>query len=626
MSTAILSLHEISLSIGDKELFHGVSAHIRRGEKICLVGRNGAGKTSLFKLITGEMDFQAGERWLEPGIKIGYLPQDEKMDKSLSIVEFVMSGLSDSEESSEENNYLAESIIGHLKLDPKQEIKHLSGGQVRRASLARSLVENPDILLLDEPTNHLDIETIEWLEIYLKKYQGAVLCVSHDRAFLKNVFRKTFWLDQKKILTRNKGYHGFEEWVMDIREQGLREIRNLNKKIEDESSKRISARRTRNERRLRELQEMRAKLKADKSAFNQTMNTINLAPAEPKLAAKIVAEFKKISKTFIDSKGENKIILDNFNLRILKKDRFGIIGKNGSGKTTFLKLLTKEIIPDDGRIFLNKKLNISYADQNREMINLRKTLWENLCPNGGDRVYLGEKTMHVVGYLKKFMFDPRQAQDLAGTLSGGQMNRLMLAKVLADPGDLLILDEPTNDLDMDTLDMLEDILNSYTGTVFIVSHDRDFLDRTVNKTLVFEGEGKIEPVIGGWSDYLIQIGRTTLAKTKNKKNNNKKIDDETANKNEIKTKENTTKNIPTLPQKPKKLSYKYQRELDQLPAQIDKLSKNILKYKEQLSDPNFYLNSPDDFMQVSDDLVAAEEFRNYKEERWLELEAMKEEL
>ncbi|MHA1538848.1 MAG: ABC-F family ATP-binding cassette domain-containing protein [Alphaproteobacteria bacterium] len=623
MSTAILSLHEIALSIADKELFHGVSAHIRRGEKICLVGRNGAGKTSLFRLITGEMDFQGGERWLEPGIKIGYLPQEEKMDLSLTVLEFVMLGMQDNDAGSEENEYLAESIIGHLKLNKDQQIKYLSGGQRRRAALGRSLVEEPDILLLDEPTNHLDIETIEWLEAYLKKYRGAVLCVSHDRAFLKNVFRKTFWLDQKKIRTRNKGYEGFEEWVMDIREQELREMRNLNKKIEDESSKRISARRTRNERRLRELQEMRAKLKVDKAAFNQTMNTISLAPAEPKLAAKIVAEFKKISKSFIDEKGEEKVILKDFHLRILKKDRFGILGKNGTGKTTFLKMLTKELVPDSGRLFLNKKLQISYADQNRNIIDLKKTLWENLCPSGGDRVFLANSNVHVVGYLKKFMFDPRQAKDLAGTLSGGQMNRLMLAKVLADPGDMLILDEPTNDLDMDTLDMLEDILNNYTGTVFIVSHDRDFLDRTVNKTLVFEGDGKIEPVIGGWTDYLLQVGRTTLVK---KKNNKAERAAEEAAQKALKEKESVVNAVPVLPQKPKRLTYKYQRELDHLPAQIDKLSASIADYKEQLSDPQFYLNDADGFMQVSDDLNAAEELRTFKEERWLELEAMKEAL
>jgi ATP-binding cassette subfamily F protein uup len=612
MAPPLLSIHSASVSYTKKPLFQDVSLHIQERDRICLVGRNGAGKSTLFKLIMGEIDLIDGKRWISPGVDIGYLAQATGFDNSQKVRDFVIGGIVDSKHDSDEydaKDYLADIVIEPLKINPDALMGTLSGGQLQRAALAKALVAEPDILLLDEPTNHLDIETIQWLETYLNGYNGALLCVSHDRAFLRNISRKVFWLDKGTLKVCPHGYANFDDWVLQIREQEYRELVNLGKKIESESSKRITARRTRNERRLRELQAMRAQLKTDKAAYNQSMNTIKLDPAPPSVASKIVCEYKHACKSFTDEKGEETVILNNFNLRLLRKDRIGIIGKNGSGKTTFLRMLTGDIEPDEGQVKLGKKLEISYADQNRTIIDKNKTLWENLCPNGGSHLQVGERYMHVVGYLKKFMFTPEEVMDKASILSGGQLNRLVLAKTLANPGSVLILDEPTNDLDMDTLDMLQEMLSDYAGTLFVVSHDRDFLDRIVTKSLMFEGNGVVEGYMGGYSDYL---------EAKNKKSGKAKKDKSSSSSNKKETEKNTKQNN-------KRMSYILKHELENLPARMEQVSTSIEKYNEILSDANLYINSPDEFNKASEGLEKAKKELSEMEERWLELEQIREE-
>ncbi|MCP4394738.1 MAG: ABC-F family ATP-binding cassette domain-containing protein [Alphaproteobacteria bacterium] len=618
MASPLLSIRNASVSYTRKPLFKDVTLHIQERDRICLVGRNGAGKSTLFKLIIDQIDLMEGERWVAPGVDIGYLAQANGVDEKLTVREFVIGGIKgskhDDTDGYDAKDYLADIVIEPLKIDPDALMNTLSGGQVQRAALAKALVAEPDILLLDEPTNHLDIETIQWLEEYLQGYRGALLCVSHDRAFLRGISRKVFWLDKGTMQVCPHGYANFDNWVLDIREQEYREIVNLGKKIESESSKRITARRTRNERRLRELHAMRAQLKADKTAYNQSMNTIKLDPAPPSIASKIVCEYKHTSKSFVDENGKEVVILNNFNLRLLRKDRIGIIGKNGSGKTTFLRMLTGEIEPDEGQVKLGKKLEISYADQNRSIIDKKKTLWENLCPNGGSHLQVGASHMHVVGYLKRFMFTPEEVMDKASILSGGQLNRLVLAKTLATPGSVLILDEPTNDLDMDTLDMLQDMLSDYQGTLFVVSHDRDFLDRIVSKSLVFEGDGVVEGYMGGYSDYLeAKKKRLGIAKSKEARKNN------SDNSNSASGAKNSGKKDK------KRMSYILKHELEKLPERMEEMNAKIGKYNEILADPNLYISSPDEFNKVSESLDAAKREFAKMEERWLELEQIREE-
>ncbi len=515
-SPAILSVRDACVTFGKTPLFETLSFNIHQGDKICLVGKNGAGKSTLMQIVTGERELDGGERWVEPGTQVGYLQQEVPFKQEQTIRHFIFSALP-KEKQTDEYAYMVDMVAVPFELHPDDKMESLSGGQLRRAALARALVEEPDLLLLDEPTNHLDLSAIEWLENFLKyQYRGALLCVSHDKTFLSNISDKVFWLDRGKVRVCPRGFGHFEEWADELIEQEKRELRNRERAvlIEQEWANRgVKARRKRNIRRLEEMKKARDSLRADKSLFNKTMRKIELEPIEAGMISHIVAEFHKVAKSFDGEQG-NKTILDGFNLRIMKGDRIGLLGKNGSGKTTFLKLLTGQVEPDKGKIKLAHNAEISYFDQKRGDLRTEKSLWGNLCPDGGEYINVAGKHRHVCGYLKDFMFDPQDAHNLVSTLSGGQRNRLMLAKVLANPGNLLILDEPTNDLDMDTLDMLEEIISSYKGTLIVVSHDRDFLDQTVSKIIAFEGDGKVDGYIGGYSDYLEATGKLLLFRMK----------------------------------------------------------------------------------------------------------------
>lgn len=602
----LISLDDVHLTFGGKPLFEGLRMHISEGDKICLVGKNGAGKTTLMKLILGHLELDGGSRFCLPGLTIGYLAQNVAHNASDTIHQFIMSGLA-AEDQTENKHHLADRVIIPLDLDPNALMGTLSGGQLRRAALARALVAEPDVLLLDEPTNHLDLAAIEWLEGYLNGYRGAVVCVSHDRAFLAAISRKVFWIDRGMIRTCPEGYQHFEAWAEQIIEQEARELQNMQKKLAAEvdwTQGGVTGRRKRNQRRLSELQRLRAKLQSDKAAYNQRLQKINIDALTPAQASKIIVEFKHVDKAF--TTGERSIpILKDFNLRIMRGDRIGILGKNGSGKSTFVKLLIGEIEPDVGRVFRGKTIEIAYFDQNRIQLNPQKTLWDTLCPNGGDYVFLGagqDRPQHVCGYLKNFLFDPRIARDRVSTLSGGQQNRLMLAKLLTNPGNVLILDEPTNDLDMDTLDMLQEMLAEYQGTLLIVSHDRDFLDRTVTEVLAFEGNSVVEGYMGGYSDY--QAAKKKLHPPVPKKSSEKK---------------------PSFPSAEAgiKMTGKQKHELEKLPAKITALEQEIAQIKDVLLDVNLYTSNPQQFDAATRRFAEAQAELEAAELRWLELEEMR---
>ena len=600
----LISLDNVAVKFGGKPLFEDLRMHISENDKICLVGKNGAGKTTLMRLITGELELDKGTRFAMPGLTIGYLAQNVRHDAADTVHQFVLSGLQ-LEDQTEAKHHLADIVITPLGLEPYATMGTLSGGQLRRAALARALITNPDVLLLDEPTNHLDLAAIEWLENYLAGYRGALVCVSHDRAFLKAISKKVFWIDRGMIRTCPTGYEGYEEWSEQIIEQEARELQNMQKKLAAEvdwTQGGVSGRRKRNQRRLSELFRLRDKLKSEKAAYNQRRQAIEAESLTPTQASKIIVEFKHVDKAFTDN-GRTVPILKDFNLRIVRGDRIGILGKNGSGKSTFVKLLTGEIEPDDGRIFRGKTIEIAYFDQNRIALNPNKTLWDTLCPNGGDYVFLGsgqDRPRHVCGYLKDFLFDPKMARDRVNTLSGGQQNRLMLAKLLSNPGNVLILDEPTNDLDMDTLDMLQELLSEYQGTLIIVSHDRDFLDRTVTEVLAFEGNTLVEGHIGGYSDYAA-TKQKTQAPTPKKSSEKKKLQDEK----------------PAF-----KMSGKEKHELEKLPEKIAKLEAEIEAMRETLNDVNLYTSNPALFDTTTKRFSQAQHELETAETRWLELEEM----
>ncbi len=601
----LISVEEALLSFGGKPLFEGINLYINEGDKICLVGKNGAGKTTLMRLLEGSLELDGGKRFVLPGTTIGYLEQKVDFVPAHNVHQFVLSGLKQ-DQYTEEKSHLADIIIGPLELEPAAKMSELSGGQLRRAALARALIEEPDLLMLDEPTNHLDLGAIEWLEQYLRAYRGALVCVSHDRAFLANISKKVFWIDRGLIRTCPKGYADFDDWAEMVLEQEARELQNMQKKLEGEigwTQGGVTGRRKRNVRRMRELGRLRDKIRADRAAYHKATAKVEMDALEVTVASHRIAEFKHVYKSF-ERDGRTIPILNDFNINLIRGDRIGILGKNGSGKSTFLKLLIDDLQPDKGTIKRGKTVDITYFDQNRIDLKPDETLWSTLCPDGGDYVFLGagdkQKARHVCGYLKDFLFDPKMAKDYVRTLSGGQQNRLLLAKMLASPGNLLILDEPTNDLDMDTLDILTDILADYPGTLIIVSHDRDFLDRTITEVLAFEGDGKVESYIGGYSDYLearnIIEGKAAAKKPE-----------------PIKAVEK-----PVESKMPNKLKY----ELEKLPTKIKTLTEEVAALNDTLSNPELYTKEPEKFDTTSRRLGRAQSELEQSESRWLELDEM----
>lgn len=610
----LLSVRDAMVRYSEQPVFENLAFNIHEGSRIALVGKNGAGKSTLMNIITGAQELDDGERWEDIGVTIGYLRQDITPKENQTVFDFIFEEIKD--EDKELYSYKVDIVAEHLELDVKRQMTHLSGGQLRRAGLARALVEEPDILLLDEPTNHLDMEAIEWLEEYLNSYRGTLLVISHDRTFLSNITNKVFWLDRGTLKVSPRGFKYFEEWSEEILAQEARELQNRKSSVALEvewASRGVKARVKRNVARLAKVKEMREKLKADQAAYRKATQKIELKPLKSiDATSKVVAEFYNVHKSFGDLP-----ILNKFSMRIQRGDRIGILGKNGSGKTTFLKMLIGQEEPDQGSVKRRKELEFSYFDQKRSDLDPTDTLKKVLSPGGGDYINVMGKQRHVCGYLKDFMFDPSRAFDKVSQLSGGQKNRLMLAKILADPKTCLILDEPTNDLDMDTLDMLEEILSNYNGTLIIVSHDRDFLDQTVTKILAFEGEADVQQHIGGYSDYL------EFKKNKAAPKEAKPQAKEAAPKIQDAAPETAPTPAAAEEKKPVKLSYKLERELMQLPDKISKAEAQISDYNEALADPEFYKRDAEGFHEMTKALADTESKLERYETRWLELEEMR---
>ena len=583
----ILSWEGLGLLQGTGWLFRDLDLHIGPRDRLALIGRNGAGKTTLLKLIGGELDADKGKRSVQPGTRIVMLEQDPFFTGFDTLMDFAMSG---------ENappRHEVEAIADQLGIDMSRKADSASGGERRRAALARALASEPDLLLLDEPTNHLDLAAIDWLEDWLSRYKGAFVTISHDRTFLTRLTKATLWLDRGSIRRREIGFGGYETWMEHVYAEEARAADKLDAKLKIEAhwlERGVTARRKRNQGRLEKLWEMRAARAA--MLTPQGTAKLGLATDDAKSKAVIVAD--KVSKKF----GERPIIKD-FTLRITRGDRIGIVGSNGAGKTTLLKLLTGELEPDSGTVTRAKTLQGVLIDQQRSLMAPDKRVRDVLA-DGGDWIDVRGVRKHIQGYLKDFLFDPGLVEARVGTLSGGERSRLLLAREFARLSNLLVLDEPTNDLDLETLDLLQEVIADYDGTVLIVSHDRDFLDRTVTITLGLDGSGKVDVVAGGYADWEKQRTARTLAP---------------------KAKAATPAPTPPPPPPPRKakLSYKDQRDYELLPQRIEDLLAQIARDEAALADPALYTRDPAKFAALTKAIEAARAEKDTAEERWLEL-------
>lgn len=592
----IYTLKNIRLAFGDNKLFADVELYINRGDKICLVGRNGSGKSTLLKVIAGVIEPDDGEIFMQPGTKVAYMPQEPDLSSYACLKDAVISGLPEAERG---NTYLADIWLEKLGINGSINPQKASGGECRKAALAKALISEPDILLLDEPTNHLDIATIEKLETIIKDFRGAVVLISHDRMFLDHTSKATFWLDRGKMHINNKGFADFENWQEQIINQEIIAQNNLNKKIAEETEwlhKGVTARRRRNMGRLRRLIELRR----ERREQIKQIGSINLNIDEGDFRSKLVIEAKHICKSF-----NGRDIVKDFSTRVIRGNKIGIVGPNGAGKTTLIKLLTKRLEPDSGFVRIGKNLEEAYFDQNRITLDPKKTLWQTLCDKG-DHIMVQGHWRHVVAYLKDFLFKPAQAQCPVAALSGGEKNRLMLAKTLAQPSNFLVLDEPTNDLDMDTLDLLQEVLDEYAGTILIVSHDRDFLDRVVSSVIYMKGDGSVYEHAGSYSELLAKLRPETAAASP-------------------KAAAKTPAKPAAEPKQTRRLSYNQQRMLEVLPAEIEQLEKDIAALTAELSDPDLYQNNPERFDAVSYELEEKQQQKAAKEEAWLEVSILAEE-
>ncbi len=589
MAAPLLAYEGLGLVQGAGWLFRGLDIYIGARDRLALIGRNGAGKTTLLKLLGGRIEADEGRRTIVPGTKVVLLEQDPKVDGCATLLDFVLRG------DDAPPQYAAEAIADQLGIDLTREAATASGGERRRAAIARALAQEPDILLLDEPTNHLDLAAIEWLEDWLKRFSGAFVVISHDRTFLTRLTRSTLWLDRGSIRRAEIGFGGFDAWTEQVYAEEERNAARLDAKLKLEEhwlQRGVTGRRRRNQGRLEKLKEMRAA----RAAMVGPEGAAKLATGADDVQTKVVIDVENVTKRFGEG-AEARTILRDFSFRITRGDRIGIVGANGAGKSTLLKLLTGEIEPDEGIVRRAKTLDGIVIDQQRSLMKPDKTVREVLA-EGGDWIEVLGVKKHVHGYLKEFLFDPAIAEAKIGTLSGGERSRLLLAREFARRSNLLVLDEPTNDLDLETLDLLQEVIADYEGTVLIVSHDRDFLDRTVTVTLGLDGSGDVDAIVGGYADW--EAKRRPRA--------------------EKKAVAKPTDRAPEPP-KPKaaKLSYKDQRDFDRLPGRIEELDAAIARDEAALADPDLYTRDPAKFASLGKAIAAAREEKEAAELRWLEL-------
>jgi ATP-binding cassette subfamily F protein uup len=598
MTAPILSYEGLGLIQGEGWLFRGLDLYIGERDRLALIGRNGVGKTTLLKCLAGMIDTDRGKRTIVPGTHVVLLEQDPKMDGFGTLEEWVLHGVDAPEP------HGAAAIADQLGIDLSRPTATASGGERRRAAIARALAQNPGVLLLDEPTNHLDLGAIEWLEDWLKRFKGAFIVISHDRTFLTRLTRSCIWLDRGQLRRAEIGFGGFEAWTERVYQEEARAAQKLDAKLKIELhwlQRGVTARRRRNQGRLAKLHDLRAQ----RAAMLGTAGTAKLALVKDDVRSKTVIEADEVSKSF----GERRIIRD-FSLRIQRGDRIGIVGPNGAGKTTLLKLLTGELAPDNGTVRQARTLSGIVIDQQRKLMEPQRRV-KDVLANGGDWIEVRGSKKHIKGYLKEFLFDPAVADASIGSLSGGERSRLLLAREFAREANLLVLDEPTNDLDLETLDLLQEVIADYEGTVLIVSHDRDFLDRTVTITLGLDGSGKVDIVAGGYEDWV-----------------RKRYEDHRQPQRSP-AKAGARPNASSKPRPApgnRKLSYKDQRDYDRLPGEIERLQAEVTADEAALGDADLYARDPTRFAELTERIARNRTEIEAAEVRWLEVAEMAEQL
>ena len=600
----ILTLSDISLTFGGNPVFDGLGLTIQEGDRMCLVGRNGSGKSTLMKVIAGLIEPDQGNIFLRPVQTVGYMDQHPDLSAFETLGDYARSELDPMDA------YKVDIIADGLKLNLDTSPATASGGERRRSALVKIMAEEPELMLLDEPTNHLDIEAIQWLEDELRQTRKAFVLISHDRAFLRNLTRATMWVDRGKVRQNPKGFEAFEDWRDKTFEEEDMQRHKLNRLIKAEARwavEGISARRKRNQGRVRRLGD----LKDERASQIKRQGAAAMAFADGPKSGKLVVDVDGVSKAF-----ESKEIVKNLSLKVTRGERIALVGPNGVGKTTVLNILTGALEPDSGTVKMGVNLLPAIFDQNRSALNPEHTLWESLTEDKelgvsgkNDQIMVRGMPRHVVGYLKEFLFDENQARGPVSVLSGGEKARLLLSRIMARESNLLVMDEPTNDLDVETLDLLQEILDGYDGTVLLVSHDRDFLDRVATTTLAFEGNGVVTPYAGGWTDYQTQKklrgGDDTVAKKTGKKKQGK-----------------TDKSATTAVDGG--ITFAQSDRLEKLPAVIERTEAEITKLEEFLSQPDLFTEHPVKFQKATDGLIERHEILAKLEEEWMELEALQE--
>ena len=594
----LLQLKAIRLSFGATPLLQGAELSVAPGERIALVGRNGSGKSTLLKIAAGAIEADAGDRFVQPSAALRYLPQEPDLTGFATALDYVLAGLSESDDSSR-----ARALLGALGVAAEADPKTMSGGQARRAALARVLAPSPDILLLDEPTNHLDIAAIEWLEGELKSSRAALVVISHDKRLLANLTEATVWLDRGATRRLDRGFAAFEAWRDKLLDDEEAERHKLDRRIAAEEHwlrYGVTARRKRNQRRVGELRALRVERREAK----RVQGDVKLAASDTPLSGKLAIEAERLSKAY-----DGQPFVKDFSIRVLRGDRLGVVGPNGVGKTTLVNLLTGALAPDSGTLRLGANLVLASLDQSRASLDPQTTLSDALTGGGSDTVSVNGERKHVVGYMRDFLFSPEQARTPIGRLSGGERGRLMLARALAQPSNLLALDEPTNDLDMETLDLLQEMLADHAGTILLVSHDRDFLDRVATSVVANEGEGRWVEYAGGYSDMLAQRGGAPAPAVERPTAKQAKLEPPSPR-----------------PAAKRRLSFKEKHALETLPTRIDALRAELTTLDARLADPDFHARDNAGFALASSRYGDARDELAAAEDEWLSLEILREEI